>query len=85
MRQVLILCSCRSPQVAKKGRIREMFACGTAAVIQPVHELVRAQQEPIVAPFDTTDVTTLTARLTRALTDIQYGHVPHEWSVCFED
>ena len=71
-------------QAAREGRIREMFACGTAAVIQPVHELVRAQREPVIVPFDPKDVTTLTARLTRALTDIQYGHVPHEWSVPFD-
>ena len=70
-------------QAAKQGRIKEMFACGTAACIQPVHELARADRELISVQFDPKDVTTLTARLTRALTDIQYGHVEHEWGVSF--
>lgn len=61
-----------------------MFACGTAAVIQPVHELVRADRDAIIVPYDAQDATSLTARTTRALTDIQYGHVPHEWSMPFD-
>ncbi|KAK9792481.1 hypothetical protein WJX73_005014 [Symbiochloris irregularis] len=71
-------------QAAKAGRIRELFMCGTAAVVQPVHELARAQRDMVTVAFDPKDVTTLTARFTRALADIQYGHVPHEWSVPFE-
>ena len=71
-------------QASRAGRIREIFACGTAAVIQPVNELVRAGREPISVHFDVRDATTITARLTRALTDIQYGRVEHEWSVAFD-
>lgn len=71
-------------QAAKEGRVREMFACGTAAVIQPVHELVRADRDPIIVPYDAQNAASLTARTTRALTDIQYGHVPHEWSMPFD-
>lgn len=58
--------------------------CGTAAVVQPVSELVRAGRDSIFVPFDAKDVTTLTARITRALADIQYGHTDHEWSVPFD-
>lgn len=71
-------------QAAKAGHIRELFMCGTAAVVQPVHELARAGRDMITVAFDPKDVTTLTARFTRALADIQYGHVPHEWSVPFD-
>lgn len=61
-----------------------MFGCGTAVVVQPVDRLVRASGEVFDTPFDASDPHTLTARLTRALSDIQYGRVAHEWSVPFE-
>ncbi len=71
-------------QAARQGRLREVFGCGTACMVQPVERLARASGEAFDAPFHADDPTTLTARLTRALSDIQYGRVEHEWSVPFE-
>ena len=62
-----------SKQAAREGRLREMFGCGTACVVQPSDGLVRASGEVIAAPWDAADPSSLTQRLTRALTDIQYG------------
>ena len=71
-------------QAARERRLREVFGCGTACMVQPIDRLLRASGEAFDAPFDAGDAGTLTARLTRALTDIQYGRVEHEWSVPFE-
>ena len=64
--------ACRA-QAAREGRLREMFGCGTACIVQPVDGLVRAGGQVIAAPWDAADPHSLTQRLTRALTDIQYG------------
>ena len=50
------------------GRITEIFACGTAAVVTPVGSLRSAAGE-VPAPASTD----LTMRLRQALVDIQYG------------
>jgi branched-chain amino acid aminotransferase len=50
------------------GRITEIFACGTAAVVTPVGEL-RSREGTVPAP-PSTDLTT---RIRQALVDIQYG------------
>ncbi|DBB04285.1 TPA: hypothetical protein ACH3X1_012782 [Trebouxia sp. C0004] len=71
-------------QAAKHGRLLEMFGCGTACIIQPVTTLVRANGEEYTVPFDLTRTDTLTQRLTRALTDIHFANVPHEWSIAVE-
>ncbi len=66
-------------QAAREGRLREMFGCGTACIVQPVDGLVRSNGQVIAAPWDAADPHSLTARLTRALTDIQYGR----WGLLF--
>lgn len=71
-------------QAAQERRLREVLGCGTACMVQPIDRLLRASGEAFDAPFDAGDASTLTARLTRALTDIQYGRVEHEWSIPFE-
>lgn len=71
-------------QAAKDGRLLEMFGCGTACIIQPVTTLIRANGEEYTVPFDLTRTDTLTQRLTRALTDIHFANVPHEWSVAID-
>ena len=71
-------------QAVREGRLREVFGCGTACMVQPVERLLRASGEAFDAPFSAADPKALTARLTRTLGDIQYGRVAHEWSVPFE-
>lgn len=63
------------------GRITEVFACGTAAVITPVGRLVwdgGAVDSPVTAADGLGPVT---AGLRQALVDIQYGRRPdpHNW------
>lgn len=50
------------------GRITEIFACGTAAVVTPVGELL-TKDGPTPAPASTD----LTMRIRQALVDIQFG------------
>ena len=71
-------------QAVREGRLREVFGCGTACMVQPVERLLRASGEAFDAPFSAADPKALTARLTRTLGDIQYGRLAHEWSVPFE-
>ncbi|ANH38885.1 Branched-chain-amino-acid aminotransferase [Nocardioides dokdonensis FR1436] len=55
------------------GRIREIFACGTAAVVTPVGSLKHAGGE-IPAPADTGEAGgELTGRIRSALVDLQFG------------
>ena len=71
-------------QASQDGRLLEMFGCGTACIIQPVTTLLRANGEKYTVPFDLTRTDTLTQRLTRALTDIHFANVPHEWSIAVD-
>ncbi|WP_341358626.1 branched-chain amino acid aminotransferase [Georgenia sp. M64] len=62
----------------RSGAVRELFACGTAAVITPIGRLAGADFDVTVAdgaPGETT------RELYGTLTEIQYGHRPdpHEW------
>jgi len=50
------------------GRIREIFACGTAAVVTPVGALKSAAGEVPAPPSQD-----LTMRIRQALVDVQYG------------
>jgi branched-chain amino acid aminotransferase len=63
---------------AASGRIREVFACGTAAVITPIGTVRHPDGEFTVADGGTGDVT---AALRRELTDIQWGRAedPFGW------
>lgn len=55
------------------GRVTELFACGTAAVVTPVGRIVQAGQEDLVVATDTGPVT---AAIRAALLDLQYGRRP---------
>jgi branched-chain amino acid aminotransferase len=63
---------------ATGGRLREAFACGTAAVITPIGTVRSVDGEFVVADGGTGPVTT---RLRSALVDIQRGRVkdPYGW------
>ncbi|MEV4937063.1 branched-chain amino acid aminotransferase [Streptomyces zaomyceticus] len=64
---------------ARSGAIREVFACGTGAVVTPVGRLVWTDGE-VVAP-DTGAEDSVTMRLRHRLVDIQFGRAedPHGW------
>jgi branched-chain amino acid aminotransferase len=63
---------------AASGRLREAFACGTAAVITPIGRVRSASGDFTVADGGTGEVT---SRLRAALLDVQRGRVPdrHGW------
>jgi branched-chain amino acid aminotransferase len=58
---------------ATSGRIREVFACGTAAVVTPVGRLVEPGRETVVGGGETGPVT---SSVRAALLDLQYGRTP---------
>jgi len=62
------------------GKITEVFACGTAAVITPVG-LLKSREEEIVIGGNEPGPITVSMR--NELTGIQYGKVPdrHSWMV----
>lgn len=66
-----------------EGRMTEVFACGTAAVITPVGEVKSARDDFVIADGKPGPVTT---RLRQSLLDIQHGLAPdtHGWmhTVC---
>ena len=66
---------------AREGRLLEMFATGTAAVIMPVRALIREAGEPLHATGLPAGQAPLSAALAARLADIQYGRTPHPWSV----
>jgi branched-chain amino acid aminotransferase len=67
-------------QSVSSGKITEVFACGTAAVITPVG-LLKSREEEIVIGGN--EPGALTVSLRQELTGIQYGMVPdrHGWMV----
>lgn len=66
---------------ADSGRLREAFACGTAAVVTPIGAVRSARGGCTIGDGNTGPVT---ARLRTLLTDIQYGRSPdtHHWTRC---
>jgi branched-chain amino acid aminotransferase len=58
---------------ASSGRLREVFACGTAAVITPIGRVRSADHEFIIGDGGTGEVT---AGLRQSLVDLQRGRVP---------
>jgi branched-chain amino acid aminotransferase len=63
---------------AASGRLREVFACGTAAVLTPVGTVRSTAGEFVIGDGGTGEVT---GRLRRTLVDIQRGRAadPHDW------
>jgi len=65
----------------EEGRLMEMMACGTAAIVSPiggVHYGGRMIHIPTLEDG-------LTQRLIRSLSDIFYGHTSHHWTVDIEE
>lgn len=63
-------------QLIAENRLLEIFGAGTACVVCPVGE-INFEDKPITIAGPSL----LAKRLLKELTDIQYGVVPHEWSV----
>jgi branched-chain amino acid aminotransferase len=63
---------------AASGRLREVFACGTAAVLTPIGTVRSTDGEFVIGTGGTGDVT---ARLRQTLVDIQRGRTAdgHGW------
>ena len=61
------------------GRIREVFACGTAAVVTPLGRLAWEGGEVVMSEDD--EVGPVTQRIRRALLDLQHGRAEdtHGW------
>ena len=77
-------------QLVHENRLVEMFGAGTACVVCPISSIQVKDGERINIPFS--DITrpeesdgnnspkSLTRRILKAITDIQYGRVPHRWA-----
>ncbi|ETO17755.1 branched-chain amino acid aminotransferase [Reticulomyxa filosa] len=75
------------PEVVRalnEGRLLESFGVGTAAIISPVF-LINYKGKDYKIPLDSQNpkenAGPLAKKLFKAITDIQYGKVPHPWSV----
>jgi len=71
-------------KAVKEGRLIEAFGAGTAAIVSPVNAFYFDGQDYPV-PLDKSNPKAksgpLTQRLMDTILDIQYGKLPHEWSV----
>ncbi len=63
---------------AKSGKLKEAFACGTAAVISPIGKVCSTSGDFLISGGDAGPVA---MGLRKTLVDIQYGRVadPHDW------
>ncbi|OBZ84572.1 Branched-chain-amino-acid aminotransferase, cytosolic [Choanephora cucurbitarum] len=70
--------------LAKSGRVVEMFGAGTACIVSPIKE-IGYMGEDIKIPLDPKDPNSqagpYTRRFNDAISAIQYGEVDHPWSV----
>lgn len=66
-------------EALKEDRLLEMFGCGTACVICPIERLVHRGDDLYIPTMEQKDP--LATRVLKAITDIQYGVVPHSWAV----
>jgi branched-chain amino acid aminotransferase len=67
---------------AKSGRLKEVFGCGTAAVISPVDAFIDGET---IVPINNRQIGEVSTRLKNALTDIQFGRAadPFGWRKSF--
>jgi len=68
----------------KENRIIESFGAGTAAIVSPI-KLIHYNGTDYKIPIDSENPTANIGKLSKKLSDtilgIQYGEIPHEWSV----
>ncbi|XP_006781175.1 branched-chain-amino-acid aminotransferase, cytosolic [Neolamprologus brichardi] len=63
----------------KQQRVKEMFGSGTACMICPIGHIVYLGENLHIPCRDKHSVK-LTSRLTKELTDVQYGRTPSDWT-----
>eukprot|EP00540_Astrosyne_radiata_P009061 CAMPEP_0116857226 /NCGR_PEP_ID=MMETSP0418-20121206/20416_1 /TAXON_ID=1158023 /ORGANISM="Astrosyne radiata, Strain 13vi08-1A" /LENGTH=76 /DNA_ID=CAMNT_0004490847 /DNA_START=8 /DNA_END=238 /DNA_ORIENTATION=- len=68
----------------EQKRVHEVFGCGTAVVVSPVNGVHYKGKDYDVPIDESVGAGKLTKRMWKAITDIQYGRTPHEWSVVVE-
>jgi branched-chain amino acid aminotransferase len=78
------------PQLVKavsENRVIEMFGAGTAAIVSPIKRICYKDVDYDI-PLDKDDKNAQAGKLTRRLAEtimgIQYGEIPHPWSVVVE-
>ncbi|KAJ3205517.1 branched-chain-amino-acid aminotransferase [Entophlyctis luteolus] len=68
----------------QEGRLIEMFGAGTAAIVSPIKNISYKNVDWAI-PLDPSDASSQAGKLTKRFADtimgIQYGEIPHEWSV----
>jgi branched-chain amino acid aminotransferase len=71
-------------KASKEGRIIEMFGAGTAAIVSPIKR-IHFEGTDIHVPLDPKNPNSQAGPLTKKIADhimgIQYGEIPHKWSV----
>ncbi|KAJ3121672.1 branched-chain-amino-acid aminotransferase [Physocladia obscura] len=71
-------------EALKEKRLLEMFGAGTAAIVSPIKNIGYKGTDYAI-PLDPSDPTSQAGKLTKRFADtimgIQYGEIPHEWSV----
>lgn len=74
-------------KASKENRILEMFGAGTAAIVSPIKR-IQFDGVDINIPLDPSKPDSQAGPLTQKLADhimgIQYGEIPHKWSVVVE-
>ncbi|KAJ3097364.1 branched-chain-amino-acid aminotransferase [Phlyctochytrium bullatum] len=75
------------PEITKaieEGRLIEMFGSGTAAIVSPIKN-INYNGKDWAIPLDPNDKNAqagpFTTRLAETIMGIQYGEIPHKWSV----
>ena len=64
----------------ERDEIHEVFGTGTAAVIQPIG-FIKYREKTYEVPKSAFEPGSFQLRLTNELYGIQYGKIPHPWSV----
>lgn len=79
-------------QLIHENRLVEMFGSGTACIVCPINSIQMKDGSKLHIPYcDITDASPdyegqdvkeipLTRRILKAITDIQYGKIPHSWA-----
>ena len=74
-------------KASKENRILEMFGAGTAAIVSPIKR-IQFDGVDYSIPLDPSNPNSQAGPLTKRLADhimgIQYGEIPHEWSVVLD-
>ena len=68
--------------LVKEKRLLEIFGAGTACVVCPIGRIHYMNEDIVIPTLKESE--SIQMRLYKALTDIQYGRIAHEWSVIIE-